>query len=86
MASIHLFVPQQALTYSAFIDVRPRRAQAWLNELPAANLNKTSVMVRTALLEINKVKMPVSQRSALLTLFTPVVGRVARGLRGSYDV
>jgi len=85
MASIHLYVPQQALSYSAYIDVKPRRAQAWLDELPAANLGKTSVMVRTALLEINKVQMPVSQRHALLELFAPVVEGVARGLRSTYN-
>jgi len=84
MASIHLYVPQQTLSYSVFVDIRPRRTQVWLDELPSANLAKTSDMVRTALLEINRVKMPVTQRHALLTLFAPVVDRVARGLRANY--
>lgn len=84
MASIHLFVPQQTLKYSAYIDVRPRRAQAWLEALPSANLAQTSQMVRTALLEINKVQMSVPQRHGLLSMFAPVVEGVAKGLRKQY--
>ena len=84
MASIHLFVPQQTLKYSAYLDIRPRRAQAWLEGLPSANLGQTSQMVRTALLDINKVQMSLGQRHTLLALFAPVVDRVAKGLRKQY--
>lgn len=85
MASIHLYVPQQTLTYSAYIDTRPRHAQLWLDALPAANLGETARMVRTALLEINKVKMSASQRYILMGQFVKVVGPLAKGLRASYN-
>lgn len=84
MASIHLYVPQQTLTYSAYIDVRPKQVQSWLDALPAANLAESARMVRTALVEINKVKMPAGQRQALMDQFTRVVAPLADGLRASY--
>jgi hypothetical protein len=84
MASIHLYTPQQILTYSAFIDIRPRHAQVWIDGLPAANLKETAQRVRTALLEINKIKMATGQRHALLALFTKVVDRLGNGLRATY--
>jgi hypothetical protein len=84
MASIHLYTPQQILTYSAFIDIRPRHAQVWIDGLPAANLKETAQRVRTALLEINKVKMATAQRHALLAQFVKVVDRLGNGLRATY--
>ncbi len=79
--SIGLDLPPRRKPGRGDFDIRPRRAQAWVAQLPRANLGESARRLYTALTETNRLDLPFQDRARFLdTLIAPVT-EVVRGLR-----
>jgi len=67
-----LKIPEQNVPDETSFDVRPKFIQQWIKSLPMANLGETSRLVFKAIVEINRLEMPLQQRfKALESLREP---------------
>jgi cyclic-di-GMP-binding protein len=78
--SINLSVPtyDQALHYS--VETHPKQVDEWLQRLPLASPVNAARQLLTALASMNRVQMDETTRHKQLTLYRPVIARVAREL------
>jgi len=63
-----LTIPVQQSTDHASFDVRPKFMEKWITSLPMANLGETSRLVFKAVVEINRLDIPVPQRYKAMEL------------------
>jgi len=63
-----LAIPAQQSSDQTSFDVRPKFIEKWITSLPMANLGETSRLVFKAVVEINRLDMPVPQRYKAMEL------------------
>ena len=63
-----LAIPAQHAADVASFDVRPKFMEKWITSLPMANLGETSRLVFKAVVEINRLEMPIQQRYKAMEL------------------
>ena len=63
-----LSIPAQHTADLASFDVRPKFMDKWITSLPMANLGETSRLVFKAVVEINRLEMPIQQRYKAMEL------------------
>ena len=63
-----LAIPAQQSADKTSFDVRPKFMEKWITSLPMANLGETSRLVFKAVVEINRLDMPVPQRYKAMEL------------------
>jgi len=63
-----LSVPDQSAPIKTSFDVRPRLIEKWIVNLPMANLGETSKLVFKAVVEINRLELPIQKRFKALEL------------------
>ncbi|MCK4742708.1 MAG: hypothetical protein KAT25_02685 [Sulfuriflexus sp.] len=63
-----LAIPAQQSADKTSFDVRPKFMEKWITSLPMANLGETSRLVFKAVVEINRLDMPVQQRYKAMEL------------------
>ena len=63
-----LAIPAQQSSDKTSFDVRPKFIEKWITSLPMANLGETSRLVFKAVVEINRLEMPVPQRFKAMEL------------------
>lgn len=63
-----LTIPAQQNADKTSFDVRPKFMEKWITSLPMANLGETSRLVFKAVVEINRLDMPVPQRYKAMEL------------------
>jgi len=63
-----LSIPAQHAADLASFDVRPKFMSKWITSLPMANLGETSRLVFKAVVEINRLEMPIQQRYKAMEL------------------
>jgi len=63
-----LAVPAQHAADIGSFDVRPKFMDKWITSLPMANLGETSRLVFKAVVEINRLEMPIQQRYKAMEL------------------
>jgi len=63
-----LAIPAQQSSDKTSFDVRPKFIEKWITSLPMANLGETSRLVFKAVVEINRLEMPVPQRYKAMEL------------------
>jgi len=63
-----LSIPAQHAADSTSFDVRPKFMDKWITSLPMANLGETSRLVFKAVVEINRLEMPIQQRFKAMEL------------------
>jgi len=63
-----LSIPAQHAADLASFDVRPKFMEKWITSLPMANLGETSRLVFKAVVEINRLEMPIQQRYKAMEL------------------
>ena len=63
-----LVIPAQQSADKTSFDVRPKFMEKWITSLPMANLGETSRLVFKAVVEINRLDMPVPQRYKAMEL------------------
>jgi len=63
-----LAIPAQQNADKTSFDVRPKFMEKWITSLPMANLGETSRLVFKAVVEINRLDMPVPQRYKAMEL------------------
>ena len=75
--SINLSVPSydQALHYS--VETHTRQVEAWLQRLPLASPVNAARQLLTALASMNRVQLDAGIRHKLLTLYRPMITRIA---------
>lgn len=78
---IGLDLPQRRKPGRGDFDIRPRRAEAWVAQLPRANLGETARRLYTALTETNRLDLPFQDRARFLDTLLEPAGEVAQGLR-----
>lgn len=75
-----LVVPAQSPAENRTFDTRPRAVNAWIESLPMANLGETSRLVFKAVVELNRISLPASQRLKTLELILEPVMYVSASL------
>lgn len=79
-----LSIPAQHPAEPGTFDARPKSITAWINALPMANLGETSRRVFKALVELNRVELPVRQRLQILELLLQPADYVSVSLEKHY--
>lgn len=82
--TVRLKVPRQELEQSSFFASEPAAAEAWVAQLPMANLGHTTREIFKALSELNRVRMPPDKRMAILEILRPPLYFASRGLSKHY--
>lgn len=76
--------PIQDLKQLSVCKAEPAAFEAWLAQLPAANLGETARLLHTAIAELNRLSLPAEARLALLEKLRPVLHDILRGLSRHY--
>ncbi len=75
-----LRIPQRLTSAAQHPCLRPKDAEKWIAALPVAHIGEVSRLVYRALVELNRVELPVATRFKLLELFQSPVNYVTRAL------
>lgn len=84
MDNLRLEIPQQAHNPTATAFANPARLKTWLAALPLGNANKTGHELLAALYQVNRAKLPLNHRYALLEQVRPIVADLLETLNKQY--
>ncbi len=76
----HISVPEQKLPALSFCEANPKQLEAWIQQLPMANIGETAKRLYHAIIELNQLITSAQQRLALLELVRPPIYYVCREL------
>ncbi len=85
MNNLQLEIPQQAHNPSATAFANPARLKTWLAALPLGNTSKTGHELLAALYQVNRAKLPLNHRYALLEHIRPIIASLLPALHKQYD-
>jgi len=84
MTALDLSIPPQRKPDRESFDYRRKAVDAWLNGLPAANLDETGRAIAAALAELNRLQLRPSKRLWLLERIDPRLDDIIPALRRHY--
>ncbi|MBK8970388.1 MAG: GTPase [Hahellaceae bacterium] len=76
----HISVPEQKLPALSFCEASPKHLEAWLQQLPMANIGESAKQLYHAIIEVNQLITSAAQRQAMLELLRPPIYYVCREL------
>lgn len=76
----NLSFPEQKLPALSFCEANPKQFDAWVKQLPMANIGETARRLYHAIIELNQLITTAGQRQALLELIRPPIYYVCREL------
>ncbi|MFA7555368.1 MAG: hypothetical protein WCY88_14045 [Spongiibacteraceae bacterium] len=82
--TINIKVPRQDLDKSSHFDISAAAVDAWVEQLPMANLSHTTRQLYSALSELNKVRIPPGKRMAVLEKLLRPIYFVSKNLSKHY--
>ena len=71
MQKPELTVPEPRIAHLSFCEATPKAFRYWVDHLPMANLGELSRQLYHAIIEVNQLFCPPSQRLQLLELIRP---------------
>jgi hypothetical protein len=80
----HISVPEQKLPALSFCEATPKHLEAWIQQLPMANIGETAKQLYHAIIELNQLITSAQQRQAMLELVRPPIYYVCRELAKHY--
>lgn len=84
VTALDLCVPPQRKPSRDSFDYRPKALEAWLNNLPIANIGETSRALFDALTEVNQLQIKPAARLQFLDMIEGKIGYAIAGLRKHY--
>ncbi len=79
--SIGLAIPDRSRPSKGAFDIRPRKVEDWVQNLPKANLGETARQVFHTLVETNKLKFSAADRTRFLEELRPTTQFVTEAMR-----
>jgi len=79
--SLGLIIPERQKPGRHSFSIRPKKVEAWLDNLPKANLGETARQIYQALTETNQLHLPHQDRARFLESLRETVQYVTESMR-----